>query len=255
MGILHHLNVGCADCSVIVSSNYTFIVDCYGLENYSHLLPKNKNLKAVFITHQHHDHFDGLSFLKDNDYSIEHLIYSPYERRYDDNSVEYEEWQDFEKYKKIFTEKGTKLYSPYRQEQLANPWWKIDGLKFFILGPMPNIAKSETRELHDASLVIHLETSSRKCLFTGDASDASLRYIAWNTRGICDDILHASHHGSLNGADIDFIKHCNASYTVISTKSGVHENVPHPDALQVYRENTSIKVYRTDEDGSLEWSF
>lgn len=131
----------------------------------------------------------------------------------------------------------------------------MNGIKFFILGPAVHIAKSETRELHDASLVIYAKLKGRRCLFAGDASDKSLNYIAGNTNNICNDILHASHHGSIYGADIDFIKECNAKYTVISTKSGVYSNVPSDTALQRYRNHTSEEVYRTDIDGDLEWTF
>ncbi len=255
MGELHHLQVGCADCTVIKSEYYTFLVDCCGISDHSDLLPANKNLRGVFITHQHYDHFDGLGYLKDNGYKITHLIYSPYVRLYNDSSVEYQEWQDFKSYRDYFEKKGTTIHTPYRQTQFENPWWEIDGLSFFMLGPATHIAKSDTREIHDASLIVHAKLGKRKCLFTGDASDTSLKYIADNTTNICNDILHASHHGSLNGADIDFIKACNASYTTVSTKSGKYKNVPHSTAMRRYRDNTSKKVYRTDIDGSLKWTF
>lgn len=255
MGTMHHLDVGCADCTVIKSAKYTFLIDCHKIEDYSNHLPTNKKLKGVFITHQHYDHFDGLDYLKSNDYEIGYLIYSSYERRYNDSSVEYDEWQDFQKYKDHFESKGTKLYTPYRQKQFDNPWWEIDGIRFFILGPAPHIAKSNTRELHDACLVIHAKLSNRRCLFAGDASDTNLKYISDNTNNICDDILHASHHGSIKGADLDFVKSCNADYTVISTKSGVYSNVPSDTALNRYRSNTKKKVYRTDTTGSIKWTF
>lgn len=255
MGELHHLSVGCADCSVIKSDYHTFLVDCHGIGDNAHLLPKNKNLMGVFITHQHYDHFDGLGYLKDNGYSISYLIYSPYERRYNDRSVDYQEWQDFCSYRDYFERKGTQLRAPYRQDDFGKPYWEIDGLRFLVLGPVSHIAKSETRELHDACLVLHASLGIRKCLFTGDSSDTSLNYVAKNTTNICNDILTASHHGSINGADLDFIKACKAEYTIVSTKSGVHENIPSPTAMQRYRDNTSQKVFRTDTDGSVKSTF
>ena len=42
MGKLHHLNVGCADASVIKTSSATFLIDCHNIEDHSHLLPSNK---------------------------------------------------------------------------------------------------------------------------------------------------------------------------------------------------------------------
>lgn len=255
MGKMHNLAVGCADCTVLESNSFTFLVDCHDIAANSHYLPKNKFLKGVFITHQHYDHFDGLDFLLKGGYRIEFLICSPYERRDGDNSVQSQEWQDFNYYRERLEAYGTRTYRPFRQDALDKAWWEIDGIQFHILGPARHIATSETRELHDACLVIYAKMNGLQCLFTGDASDTNLRYIASNTSNFCNGVLHASHHGSINGADLDFIKACNAEYTVISTEQGVHESVPHPTALQRYHDHTRQRVYRTDIDGSLLWKW
>ncbi len=255
MGKLHHLNVGCADASIIKTSNATFLIDCHNIEDHSHLLPSQKNLRGVFITHQHEDHYSGLGYLRDRGYTIDHLIYSPYVRRSGDSSVTLDEWNEFKRFRDYFKRKGTKVYKPYRQQSLDKPWWKTNGVSFKIIGPNKRIATSDTRELHDACLVIKAFMGNRNCLFTGDASDTNLKWIAAHTKNYCNDILHASHHGSINGADLDFIKKCDANYTVVSTKSGVRPNVPHSTAMKRYRSYTKYKVYRTDLDGSREWSF
>lgn len=250
MAKLHFLEVGCADTTLIESQGSIILVDCYNINNYSQLLPSNKIIKAVFITHQHYDHFLGLEYLKDNGYTIEYLLYSPYERRYSDNSVQYDEWKSFNDLVTYFKNKGTKTYTPYRQDKFDEPYWNVAGLKIWMIGPNKKIATEDTRELHDASLVFRI-TGSINCCFTGDASDKSLNWIAENTNHYCDGILHVSHHGSLNGADLDFIKKANISNSIISTKSGVHESVPHSTALQRYRSYTSGTVYRTDVDGTI----
>lgn len=195
-----------------------------------------------------------MNYLIDNEYEIEYLIYSPYERRYGDNSVDYQEWQDFQKYAECYRQAGTKIYKPYRQDNFSNPWWMVDGLQIWMIGPEKDIATSDTRELHDASLVFTVKIAKRTYLFTGDASDTSLNWIAKNTNHHCDDILHASHHGSLNGADLEFIKSCNIVHTIISTKSGEHDSVPHPTALERYNNHSAI-VYRTDVSGTLSYNF
>lgn len=255
MGKLYHLDVGCADASIIQTASATFLVDCHNIDQYAHLLPANKRLRAVFITHQHFDHYSGLAFLRDKGYAIQYLVYSPYQRRYGDSSVTVDEWNEFNAHKDYFEARGTKTYPVYRQTSWEEPWWSIDGITFWVVGPAPHIARSDTRELHDACLVFKATMGARKCLFTGDASDTNLEYIAGHTKNICNDILHASHHGSLNGADLSFIKKCNAAYTVISTASGVHENVPHSTALARYNDHTRKEVYRTDISQTLTWTF
>lgn len=249
---LHHLKVGCGDASVI-QTDVTFLVDCHRIDEHRSLLPASKVLRGVFITHQHRDHYSGLEFLRTNGYKVEYLIYSPYVRRNGDTSVTIEEWDEFLAHQGYFKKQGAKTYTPHRQTSWDKPWWSNGGVDFWLLGPKESTATSSTRHIHDACLVIKANMGSRKCLFTGDASDTNLRDVA-TLNHICDDILHASHHGSLEGADLDFVKKCKATYTVISTESGVHESVPHPTALQRYRDNTTEKVYRTDLDGSLKWT-
>lgn len=255
MGSLHCLNVGWGDATIITSINGTFIIDCWKIEDYSTHLPADKKIRGAFITHQHRDHYLGLDYLKRNGYLIDFMIYSPYDRRRGDNSVTIEEWNEFNSLRDHFVSKGTELRDPYRQDSWDKAWWNMTEVKFWIIGPSRSVADADTREIHDASLVIRADLGNRSCLFAGDASDASLGFIARNTNHYCNDILHASHHGSLNGADLEFIKESKAKYTVISTKSGVYENAPHPTALRRYKDNTEKTVYRTDIDGSVEWTF
>ena len=254
MGEMHHLDVGCADASFIITGTATFLVDCDSIDRYQNLLPANKRLRGVFMTHQHRDHYSGLQYLRSNGYSIDCLIYSPYERRYNDSSVTAEEWREFNSHRDYFAGRGTSLHAPYRQDSFNKPFWDTNGAQFWVLGPSRDIATSDTRELHDACLVVKADLNQRHCLFTGDASDTNLERVATMSH-ICDDILHASHHGSLNGAHLGFIRACNAGYTVISTRAGVHQNVPHPTALQRYRDNTKHRVYRTDQSGTVSWTF
>lgn len=253
MGELHHLNVGCADASLIIT-DATFVVDCHRIDDYADLLPRSKHLQGVFVTHQHRDHYSGLEFLRRQKYKIDCLIYSPYDRRYGDASVTLEEWNEFTELRDYFKDNGTKLYAPFRQDSLDKPYWNTNGVQFWMLGPRKGTACANSRQLHDACLVVKAHLGRRSCLFTGDASDANLQDVA-GLNHICDDILHASHHGSIEGADLGFIKSCDASYTVISTAAGVHDDIPNATALKRYRDNTKEKVYRTDEDGSLKWTF
>jgi beta-lactamase superfamily II metal-dependent hydrolase len=251
MAIVRYLDVECGDTTIIESNGGIFLIDCYNIDKHVKYLPTNKIITAVFITHQHYDHFLGLDYLKQNEYQINFLIASPYTRRRDDKSVQYEEWNKYLELESYFEKKGTKIYKPYRQENLDKPWWTPNGLSIWIIGPSKEIADKDTRELHDASLVLTIKINNTKICFAGDASDENLNWVANNTNHYCDDILHASHHGSLNGADEKFIKNANIGTTIISTKVNVYPNIPHPDALKRYNSNSRIEVLRTDVSGTI----
>ena len=245
----YFLKVGCADCTVMHLGSKVVMVDCHqgnpnnGEENIIDYIP-NKKIDILILTHQHYDHFDGIKTLIDNNIEVVKVWESNYKRRYGDNSVEYDEWQD---YQRLVAKLNAKVYRPTRSTDIFDT---VGGATFQFLGPKKNINDKETRELHDASLVFIMRKGNMSVVFTGDASDWALGEVVDYFDLKKEHVLHASHHGSINGAHLEFIKKINPNYTIISTKSGVHENVPHPTALQRYRNYTRKAVIRTDVDGT-----
>jgi beta-lactamase superfamily II metal-dependent hydrolase len=245
----YFLKVGCADCTVMHLGNKVVMVDCHqgdSVRGEADILDyiRNDKIDVLIITHQHYDHFDGIQVLIDNEIEVVELWECMYDRRYNDGSVDYDEWQY---YQRLRNKLGAKIYRPTRS---AKNYDTVGGAGFQILNPQKNINTDDSRELHDASLVFDVGKGTMTVSFTGDASDKALKevceYFSLKER----HVLHASHHGSLNGAYLDFIKARNPNYTIVSTKSGVHDNVPHPTALQRYRNHSRKAMRRTDIDGT-----
>ena len=243
------LNVGCADCTVLQVGGKVVMIDCHqgniddGEEDILDFIPNNK-IDVLIITHQHYDHFDGIQILIDNNIEVSKIWESCYERRYNDNSVGYDEWQD---YQKLIAKLDAKIYHPKRNVKIFDT---VGGASFQFLNPHSDINDIDTRELHDACLVFIVIDGANTIIFTGDASDGALEDVDNYFELKKINILHASHHGSINGAYLDFIKSISPNYTIISTKSGVHSNIPHPTAIKRYESYTQKKVRRTDVNGT-----
>ena len=245
----YFLKVGCADCTVMHLGTKVVMVDCHqgnsdnGEVDILDYIP-NSHIDIFILTHQHYDHFDGIQVLLDNNISVSEIWESNYKRRYGDNSVDVDEWN---KYQDLLSKLNAKIYHPTRS---AKNFDTVGGAKFQFYSPKKNINDKDTRELHDASLVFTVRKGTMSATFTGDASDWALEEVTSYFTLEKKHVLHASHHGSINGAYLGFVKAINPNYTIISTKSGVYENVPHSTALQRYKNYSRKAVRRTDVDGT-----
>lgn len=254
----HFLDVGCADCTILELDNDIIVIDCgwsgknggQKLVNYIENTIGKKWIDLLIITHPHYDHFQGMFDLIDSDISITKFYGSPYERRYGDPSLDYEEYQNYIKAKEALKEKGAAIYICWAWDSLS-----FDNSKLMILNPPKTLNNEDTRHVHDGSVVVRLEDGADKLLICGDISDKALQWILDDKFYIGGTtILRCSHHGSLEGAHLQFIQATgNNKKTIVSTKSGVIENVPHPTALQRYS-TYSTAVSRTDLKGDIIFS-
>ena len=245
----YFLKVGCADCTVMHLGTKVVMVDCHQGNSDNEeadileYIPNN-HIDILILTHQHYDHFDGIQVLIDNDINVSEIWESNYKRRYGDNSVGLDEWND---YQNLLSKLDAKIFHPTRSTKSFDT---VGGAKLQFYNPKKNINEKDTRELHDASLVFTVRKGTMSVTFAGDASDWALEEVTDYFSLKKKRILHASHHGSINGAYLDFIKTINPNYSIISTKSGVHDNIPHPTALQRYKSYSRKAVRRTDVDGT-----
>lgn len=252
----HFLNVGCADCTIFEIGNDVVVVDC-GYRQFSNGVSKPTSiceyLKTVIgktyidlliISHPHHDHYLGMEELIGK-VTVAEFWGSPYERRYGDNSLENEEWKEYCNLKENLVPEANKRFTCTKNARKT-----LSGCEFVVLGPRKDVNSSDTRECHDACLVIWVSSPANNFIICGDASDSQLDQIRTDWKLSDCTVLRASHHGSINnGANLEFIEAVSARDTIISTKSGDFDNVPSDTALQRYR-RYSTNVFRTDIDGT-----
>jgi len=252
----HFLPVGCADCTIFEMDNHLVMIDCgyrrsgNGVSKPTDIFKYLKNtigktyIDLLIISHPHHDHFLGLEdFI--GKVTIAEYWGSPYERRYGDSSLSLDEWNEYNNLKGRLVPNVNNRYICYKDEKKT-----FSNCIFTVLGPRNDLNKRDTRECHDGCLVIWVSTPANNFIICGDASDSELDEIRddWKISGC--HVLRASHHGSINGANIEFIKAASPRDTIISTESGIFDNIPSATAFQRYK-SYSTKVFRTDVDGLL----
>jgi len=251
----HFLEVGCADCTIFELDNDLVVIDCgyrkfsNGVSKPTSILSYLKNvlgkshIDLLIISHPHHDHYLGMEELIGK-VTVAEFWGSPYERRYGDNSLSYEEWREYCGLRESLVPDTNRRFICTKNARKT-----ISGCEFVVLSPRVDVNTVETRECHDACLVLWVASPANNFVICGDASDSELDQIRidWDLSGC--NVLRASHHGSINGANLEFIKAVSARDTIISSQSGIFENVPSNTALQRYK-NNSEKVFRTDVDGT-----
>ncbi len=251
----HFLNVGCADCTIFEIGNDLAVIDC-GYRQFSNGVSKPTSIynylknvigktyiDLLIITHPHHDHYLGMEELIGK-VTVAEFWGSPYKRRHDDNSLASDEWHEYTQLKEKLVPDSNKRFTCTSDVRK-----KLSYVEFVVLGPRKDVNSNETRECHDACLVIWVHSPANNFIICGDASDSQLNQIRHDWKLSNCSVLRASHHGSINGADLEFLKAASPRDTIISTQSGIFDNVPSNTALQRYKSN-SEKVFRTDTDGT-----
>lgn len=249
----HFINVGCADCTIFEIGDDLVLIDC-GYRRFNNGASKPTSIydylarvigktyiDLLIITHPHHDHYLGMEELIGK-VTVAEFWGSPYQRRHGDNSLSADEWNEYCRLKERLVPNNRYACTKGLEKTFSNS-------KLLVLGPRKNVNANETRECHDASLVIWVSSPANNFLICGDASNSELEQIRNDWKLTSCNVLRASHHGSETGADLSFIKAVSPRDTIISTQSGIFSNLPSNTALQRYR-NNSKNVFRTDVDGT-----
>lgn len=230
------IDVGQADSILIQFNNKNMLIDAGNngdwevIENY---LKQNnvKKIDKLVLTHPHEDHIGGAAKII-NDFSIGEL-YMPKVTT---------TTKTFENTIKAAKNKNLQAIVP-------NPGDKIfmDGLSFLVLAP--NSSKYDS--LNNYSIVLKLTYGEKKFLFMGDAEEISENEILNKGYDISADLIKVGHHGSNSSSSNNFISKVSPKYAVISVGKNNDYHHPHKKTMDLLK-NKNIKVYRTDENKTIE---
>lgn len=186
-------------------------------------------IDTVFISHKHLDHYGSLPYALE-DFSIDEIIVSPlFEIEEADEGL----WEN-----------QSSIYRMKFNESIERK-----GQLFQALSP-----QKDYKDENENSLVLLTKIGGKNWLFTGDMYKQEERDILNAYSDMDVDVLKVGHHGSNTSTEPSFIELIKADYALISAGKNNMYGHPAEEVLQTLSDE-KIKVYRTDEDGAVQFFF
>ncbi|WHY96020.1 DNA internalization-related competence protein ComEC/Rec2 [Peribacillus simplex] len=127
--------------------------------------------------------------------------------------------------------------------------WLAGGAPFAVLSPYE---KEENK--NDSSIVLFTELGGLSWLLTGDMGEEGEKELLNTFPQLQADILKVGHHGSKTSSSAAFLEQIQPKAALISVGKDNRYGHPHGDVIGNLEKN-GIKVFRTDEDGSIIYKY
>ncbi len=236
--VLHFIDVGQADCILIMTPDGNMLVDSgtnsseAQLKSYLYDL-EIESFEYLILTHPHDDHIGGADMIV-KEFDVENIIMTDAD-------------EDVDMY--------TTLLSLIEDRDI-NVIEAVSGESFYVgecksTVIAPNKDYEEYDEVNSTSVVLKCEFGECSVILTGDAeTDSEAEMIAEYGDFLDCDILKLGHHGSKTSSSYQFLEITSPEYAIACC--GKDNTYGHPAAEVVYRLNLfGIQLLRTDKEGSI----
>jgi beta-lactamase superfamily II metal-dependent hydrolase len=247
------LNIGYGSAAILQSTDFCAIIDCKapdaGTDQVDLQMHIHRNpVDLLILTHQHRDHWNGVSGLLDNDIAFEHCWVTPYLPQQGELHFNADDQTAYEALLERLSQQGTQIETVSRDRLPL----QRETITLTVLNPPNDIMGMQERQVHDGCIVIRCDTPCGTVLFGSDATNAAWRRIAdWNAALLRADYFIASHHGADDGIDAEILQRIQPRIILLSTEEGQYPDTPHPDVLALFQQCVGDNLLRTDKHGTL----
>lgn len=235
---MHTIDVGQGDSILVIQKDKVMLIDCGTRAKGSTVVKYLKELGITKIdilvgTHSHDDHMGGMAEVIRN-FEIGKL-YAP------DNSKDGITTYWYMDFLDAVSEKNIEWIYPK-----VGDTFEIGEANVQIVAPN----SEEYNNMNNYSIVLRVTYGETDVLLMGDAEELSEEEIINNGLYIDVDVLKLGHHGSSTSSSEKFLNITTPQYAIISVGKGNTYHHPIKSVMQRL-EKFGIKVYRTDESGTI----
>lgn len=232
---VHFIDVGQADCSLIICDGETLLIDGGNVADsslvVSYLLSEGvEELNYVINTHAHEDHVGGLNGPL-NKFTVTEAVFAP------------ETGADTDCYNDFLTaveKQGLEITVPETGDSFG-----LGSSTVTFIAPI----HEDYSNLNNTSIVVKITYEETSFLFTGDIEREAEEDILAAGADISADVLKVGHHGSETSTTYPFLREIMPEIAVISVAEGKYGH-PAEAVLSRFRDSDT-KVYRTDMQGHI----
>ena len=233
------LDVGQGSSTLVESDGEYMLIDGGDSDKSSYLVSYLKkkeitNFKYVIATHYDADHLNGVVGAL-NVFDVENVICPEYTT----TTRVYNSFISIMDNKKI-----------NRIQPIVGETYSLGRGEFTIIAPN----STGYSNVNDYSVGIRFKYNNKSFLVAGDATNISEEEIVNNSIDINSDVYIVNHHGSSGSSSSEFLNKIDPEYAVISAGKG--NAYGHPAYKTLKKLNKiGAKIYRTDIEGEIEFSF
>jgi len=239
------LDVGQGDAILIQKGNQQVLIDggpspqAIGLELGRKMPFWDRSIELMILTHPSSDHITGLVEVL-NRYQVKQVLYPDVAF---DSGI-YDEWLRLVEEKKI---KST-LAQVGQQIDLGNE------VSIEVLNPQSPPLTSTDSDVDNNAAILHLSMGEVSFLLTADMMWEAELELIMQRANLKSTVLKVAHHGSDTSTTTEFLAVVNPQLAVISVGADNKFGHPRDEVLSRLEDRLgSENIYRTDEDGTVEF--